>query len=295
MRPPAFRTIPGESVALDAAWSAVGLPLSSPDDPVMLKASISPDPSRPYSQAGVLLIDHRRTALHIIGGRGEPGGDRGVYGPGTVAPGDVQTLLAAWNGGFKGPHGGFGMYADGQTYRPLRDGFASLAVYADGSLRLGTWGEDLAWSDDIVAVRQNAILLVDDGNISTRVAEGNDTWGYVEVDSSEFITWRSGVGLTASGDILVAAGNSLSAATLARALWAAGATWAMQLDINSPYVLTSLYFHELDGSIRSERFMPSMPDNPARFLTPRDRDLMYVVLDETGFVQLAPSPYWAQP
>jgi len=233
--------------------------------------------------AGVLLLDKRRVRLHITGGTESPGGDLGVHGPGVIPDADRSTLLAAWNGGFRGPHGGFGMYADGVQYRPLRDGYASIAVTKDGSIEMGQWGRDLTWSDDIVAVRQNAIMLVENCQVSPRTNEGNETWGYVDVNTSEFITWRSAIGLTKNGDLLVAAGNSLSADSLAHAMQAAGACSAMQLDINSPYVLTSLYFSQQDGSIESARFMDSMGDNPARFLGTQENDFMYVTLDESDY------------
>jgi hypothetical protein len=269
---------PGEGV-----WSTAGLPHSSPDDVLMAKTFIRPDKARPYSTVGMLLIDKRRVQLHITGGVTDPGGDRGVVGPGIIPDADRATLLAAWNGGFRGPHGGYGMVADGKQYRPLRDGLASIAVMKDGSIRMGEWGRELTWSDDMVAVRQNAVLLVDNCQVSPRTNEGNDTWGYVKVDSSEFITWRSAVGLTRNGDLLVAAGNSLSADSLAHALWAGGACYAMQLDINSPYVLTSLFFQQPDSSLKASRFMDSMPDNPARFLSKQDHDFMYVTLDESNY------------
>ena len=269
---------PGEGV-----WTTEGLPHSSPDDVLMAKTFVRPDQERPYSLVGILLVDHRRVRLHVTGGTDSPGGDLGVRGPGVIPDTDLPRLLAAWNGGFRGPHGGFGMIADGLQYRPLRDGFASVAIKQDGSVSIGQWGRDLTWSDDMVAVRQNAALLVENCEVSPRTNEGNDTWGYVKVDSSEFITWRSGIGLTKDGDLLVAAGNSLSAASLARALWAAGACWAMQLDINSPYVLASVFFQQPDGKIDSEKFMQSMPDNPARFLGTQPNDFFYVTLDETNY------------
>ena len=127
------------------------------------------------------------------------------------------------------------------------------------------------------------ILLVDKGEVSRRTTEGNDTWGYVQVNSSEFITWRSAVGVTKDGNLLVASGNSLSAETLAKALWAAGAEYAMQLDINSPYVLTGLFFKQPDGSLKSEKFMETMPDTASRFLKTQERDFMYVTRDERAF------------
>lgn len=132
-------------------------------------------------------------------------------------------------------------------------------------------------------MRQNAVLLVKNGEVSRRVAEGNNTWGYVEVNSAEFITWRSAIGLTKDGNLILAAGNSLSAETLAKALWAAGAYTAMQLDINSPYVLLSAFFPQPDGSLKAERFMDGMPDSPNRFLRTNDRDFLYVTLDESRY------------
>ena len=267
----------------EGVWTTAGLPRSSPDDMLMAKTFIRPDAARPYALVGVLLLDTRRVRLHITGGTEDPGGDRGVKGSGVIPDVDRKDLLAAWNGGFRGPHGGFGMYADGKQYRPLRSGLASVAVTNDGAIRMGEWGRDLTWTDDTVAVRQNAVLLVDNCEVSKRTKEGNNTWGYVQVNSAEFITWRSAIGLTRNGDLLVAAGNSLSADSLARALWAAGACYAMQLDINTPYVLTSLYFPLPDGSIKAAKFMDSMVDGPGRFLTKQPRDFMYVTLDEANY------------
>ena len=281
MRLPVTRQVSASLEPGEGIWTNEGLPRTSPDDVLMAKTFVRPDHERPYATVGVLLVDHRRVRLHMTGGTEDPGGDLGVSGPGLIPPEHLPHLLVAWNGGFRGPHGGFGMYADGRQYRPLRDGYASAVVYEDGRVRIGQWGRDLTWSEDIVAVRQNAALLVEECEVSSRTNEGNDTWGYVQVDSSEFITWRSAIGLTRDGDLLVAAGNSLSASSLARGLWAAGACWAMQLDINVPYVLTSLFFHQPDGSIEAERFMRSMADTPARFLGTQTNDFMYLTLDET--------------
>jgi len=270
---------PGEGV-----WTTVGLPRSSPDDMLMAKTFIRPDKSRPFAMAGILLIDARRVRLHITGGTADPGGDRGVKGPGVIPSEAQPKLLAAWNGGFKGPHGGFGMFADGKEYRPLRIGLASVAAMKDGSIKMGEWGRDLSWSDDMLAVRQNAVLLVDHGEVSKRTSEGNDTWGYVQVNSAEFITWRSGVGVTKEGHLMFAAGNSLSAETLAKAMWSAGAYYAMQLDINSPYVLLATFHPQGEGAPpKTERFMDNMPDSPARFFRTQERDFMYVTLDESRY------------
>lgn len=264
----------------EGAWTTVGLPRSSPDDVLMAKTFVRPDKSRPYALVGVLLMDARRIRLSIVGGTVDPGGDRGVKGPGLIPQAALPNLLVAWNGGFKGPHGNYGMTSDGKEYRPLRNGLATIAVMKNGSLKMGEWGRDLQWDESMVAVRQNAVLLVDHGEVSKRTTEGNDTWGYVEVNSAEFITWRSAVGLTKEGNLLYAAGNSLSAKTLAEALWAAGAVTAMQLDINSPYVLLGAFFQQPDGALKSTKFMDGMPDSPSRFLKTQERDFMYVTFDD---------------
>lgn len=269
---------PGEGV-----WSTAGLPHNTPTDTLMAKTFVRPDKSRPYALVGALLMDSRRIRLHMTAGTVDPGGFRGVKGPGVIPTNQLSGLLAAWNGGFKGPHGSFGMYADGTEYVPLRNGLATICVMKDGAIKMGDWGADIAWDDAIAACRQNVILLVQNGEVSKRTTEGNDTWGYVNVNSSEFITWRSAVGLTKDGSLIYAAGNSLSAETLARALWAEGAYVAMQLDINSPYVLLSEFFQQADGSLRAEKFMDTMSDNPRRFLGTQERDFMWVTLDESRY------------
>lgn len=283
MTPPVTRPLRDSLEPGEGAWTTAGLPRSTATDMLMAKTFIHPDPARPYASVGVLLIDQRRVQLHIVGGTEDPGGDRGVRGPGVIAADDLPLLLAAWNGGFKGPHGGFGMVADGHEYRPLRNGLATICTGADGRIAMGTWGSTLAWSDTFTACRQNAVLLVENGEVSRRVGEGNDTWGYVQVDSTEFITWRSAVGLTADGALLFAAGNSLSAESLARALWAAGAETAMQLDINSPYVLASTFFAQPGGVPSPAKFMESMPDAPSRFFKTQERDFMYVTFDDSRY------------
>lgn len=269
---------PGEGV-----WSTSGLPLTTAADVRMAKTFLHPDPSRPYATVAVLLVDGRRAQLHMVAGTIDPGGSRNVAGPGVIPDEHLSSLLVAWNGGFKGDHGIFGMQVGDTIFRQLRPNLATVCTKTDGTFVMGEYGRDFTWDESTTACRQNAILLVDRGEVSSRTTEGNDTWGYVHVDSSEFITWRSAIGVTKDGHILVAAGNSLSADSLAKALWAAGAEYAMQLDINNPYVLTGLYFHQPDGTIEGERFMETMADTPRRFLRSNERDFMYLTLDESRY------------
>ncbi len=269
----------------EGIWTTDGLPRSTADDMLMAKTFIRPDTARPYSSVGVLLLDKRRIRLNIVGGIESPGGDLGVAGPGKIAESDLPNLMVAWKGGFLGPDGNYGMYADGKLYRPLVDGLASVAVTNEGEILMGEWGRSIIWRDDIVAVRQNAVLLVDNCEVTPLASEqGQNTkiWGRVWANSTEFITWRSAIGLTQNGDLMVAAGNSLSAATLARALKDAGVCTAMQLDINTPQVFIALYDKQPDGSLSATKFMNNMLEtNPKRFLNTQIHDFMYVTLEAT--------------
>ncbi len=267
---------PGEGV-----WSVDNLPKTTPEDVLMAKTYIRPDETRPYASVGVLLLDKRRVKLNFVAGT-----DNG--GAGIIHESEKPNLLAAFNGGFQPQHASWGMYADGKEYKPLRNNYASIVIMNDGTIKMGTWGYgDLTTrTEDMIAVRQNAVLLIDNCELTRAATERGqdpDTWGYFLPGSREFITSRSAVGLTKDGDLLVAAGNSISANALAKALKAAGACTAMQLDINSPYVLTSLYYVLEDGTIMSEKFMQTMNPDSRKFLTRQTRDFFYITLDETNY------------
>jgi hypothetical protein len=65
---------------------------------------------------------------------------------------------------------------------------------------------------DVVGVRQNLVLLVDNGQVVPAVCSSDhNLWG-VAVDNRYFV-WRSGVGITADGNIVYAMGPALSVRT----------------------------------------------------------------------------------
>ena len=139
----------------EGVWTTTGLPMSSPDNVLMAKTFMRPDTARPYASVGILLMDHRRVRLHLTGGTDSPGGDLGVKGPGVIPDADKKTLLAAWNGGFQGPHGGFGMIADGKQYRAAAQ-------------RLRQRGGDARWHDPHGPVGPRHLLV---GRHDCRAAE----------------------------------------------------------------------------------------------------------------------------
>ena len=129
---------------------------------------------------------------------------------------------------------------------------------------------------DVVGVRQNLVLLVDNGQVVPAVdSSDNNLWG-VTVDNRYFV-WRSGVGITADGNIVYAMGPALSVRTLAELLHRAGAVRAMELDINTEWVSFMTY-----DSIRdpinppATKLLPEFRQNGGRYFNTDERDFVAV-------------------
>ena len=148
--------------------------------------------------------------------------------------------MAAFNGGFKMNAAGGGYYTQGRAVDPLRPGAASLVIYADGSVDIGAWGSDVRMARNVTSVRQNLMPLVAGGRPTPRAASTDwQTWGSTCGASSCAASvpgidhqWRSGLGITADGALVYAAGPALDPLQLAQLLVRAGAVRGMQLDIN---------------------------------------------------------------
>ncbi|MGH2510022.1 MAG: phosphodiester glycosidase family protein, partial [Ktedonobacteraceae bacterium] len=246
--------------------------------PLVAKTFFQPDPSHPYAVVTLLQFDSRFVMLHMVAGSREPGGPRGNFGPGRIPATDQSgnALLAAFNGGFKYSDGQYGMKVNGVVYVPPQSGAATLAVTREGQIILGAWGVDprLNNSDaDLVAWRQNASLLIDQGTINPLTHDGA-AWGGTILNRA--YTWRSGIGITAQGTLVYAAGNSLTALTLATALKAAGAVTAMQTDINPLWVRAFLYARNSQGKLTIAKLNPSMQGNGTEYLNSTERDFFYL-------------------
>jgi len=190
-------------------------------------------------------------------------------GPGQNAvPADLwPTVVATFNSGFKMNQSRGGWYLNGAAAVPLRDGAASFVIYTDGPATVGQWGRDVQMSGTVVAVRQNLVLMVDGGRPVPGLTGPNSTlqaaWGYTL--GGGIATWRSAVGVDASGRVLYLAGPSLDPVTLAWALVAAGATRAMELDINPAWPSFST-FTDGAGAPVGTKLLPNMSGSPNHFL-----------------------------
>lgn len=204
---------------------------SSDEQPVVQFAKIRPDATYTSVLEDVVWIDQKRTSYVLHPGH-EGGVNKKVPVPNQIDADAKPNLIALYNGGFKidESHGGY--YDHGVTVAPLVNGAASEVIFKDGHLAVGTWGRDFSFSKDtdIVSVRQNLRLMVDGGQVVPYIGDAGN-WG--RSDHGSAAVWRSGVGVTAQGDVVYVAGNDLTAPSLANLLKLAGAEYAMQLDINA--------------------------------------------------------------
>jgi len=267
------------ALAGEGAWTTEGLPAARSGLPSpVAKTFVRPDPGRPYAIVTMLQFDLRDTSLHMVAGIQQPGGPLGRSGPGVISSVDQQgdTLLATFNGAFKEADGAGGMMVDGVVYAPPIQGAATIAVTANGRVIMGTWGGDRRLNSanaTLVAWRQNGPLLLDHGAMNP-LTRNDAAWGISILDRT--YTWRSALGLTNHGTLLYAAGNALSAATLARALRAAGAVTAMQTDINPFWVRAFTYSHDTAGNLTVSKLYPAMAGLGTEYLYGDVRDFFYV-------------------
>ncbi|NNN22051.1 MAG: hypothetical protein HKL80_08645 [Acidimicrobiales bacterium] len=162
----------------------------------------------------------------------------------------TNTLVAAFNAGFRMQDAEGGYYNEGREVIPLRNGGASFVIYSNGTVNIGSWNSEVSMKPNVVSVRQNLVLLVDNGKPAADL-HSNDTsiWG-ATVGGTAYV-WRSGVGVTANGALLYVAGPGLSITSLANLLIRAGAVRAMEFDINSDWVNYSVYTPSTPNGVAS--------------------------------------------
>jgi hypothetical protein len=242
--------------------------------PAVQVAYLRPDAEHSSYLAGVVLISRRLTILVQHPGAAEPG-NLGLWSQPPYIPSSARSKLAAtFNSGFKLADSQGGYYADHRTVGRLTTGSASLVVYSNGHADIGSWGSDVRMAPNVVSVRQNLKLLLDRGRLAPDLDNSvQSTWG--ATIAGTLYVWRSGAGVTATGDLVYAAGDALSARSLASLLQRAGAVRAMQLDINPSWVSFMWYSHGADNSVVPHK-LNSFQRPADRYFTRNSRDFFAV-------------------
>jgi hypothetical protein len=185
---------------------------------------------------------------------------------------DVPTaqrarLLATFNSGFKlsDSHGGFAV--NGHTYAPLHNGQGTIVGYEDGRVDVIDWRYGSSVPAGVSFARQNLPLIVEEGKPSANIANTAE-WGATV--GNAILVWRSAIGVDAHGNLIYAAGESQTVASLAKALIRAGAIRAMELDINSYW--TTFISYGAAGAEEPTKLLEGMERPATRYLEPDDRD-----------------------
>jgi len=214
--------------------------------PLVQVAYMRPDTLHTSYLSAVVWMSGKYTRLEQHPGQSDPGRLPLWSKKTSLVNSSATGLLAAFNGGFKIKDARGGYYDNGHTVGTLTPGAASLVVYRNGKTDIGAWGSGVTMTPDVVSVRQNLQLLIANGQLAKNLDVAvRANWGTTVGASTD--VWRSGIGITAKGDLVYAAGDALSAKTLATLLLHAGAIRAMQLDINKSWV-SYMWFTPSAGS-----------------------------------------------
>lgn len=243
--------------------------------PAVQVAYLRPDSRHTSYLAGVAWMSGKLLRLVQHPGFEDPGHLTRFTQPDTVPASARAGLVATFNSGFKINDARGGYYADGHTVGTLTPGAASLVVYQDGRTNVGAWGSTMSMTPDVVSVRQNLKLLVDNAHLVPNLDSNvQSNWG--ATIKGAYYVWRSGIGVTASGDLVYVAGDALSVHSLADLLQRAGAVRAMQLDINVAWISYMWYSPGASAATPIPHKLVAFQRPANRYLTNTSRDFFAV-------------------
>jgi hypothetical protein len=281
------------AVANEGIWSPVGPQVGGAQ--TMYTTQVRPDSVHTSILDGLVWMDPKLVKFEVHPGTEEPGGKQTE--PAQVPLDRRLDLIAAFNGGFRMQDALGGYYLAGVTHKPLRDGAASLVVYKDGVASVGVWGRDFEMSPNVVAVRQNLDLIIDNGggfpfpggnpSPKDKAAPGepadgldnnqNGAWG--DTLGNKVLVWRSALGVTADGALIFGYGGGLGARSLADLMVRAGCVRAMELDINPAWTTFNFYTAATPGnpsSVKGTKLLPDSEKSGNRYLSNDARDFVAV-------------------
>ena len=228
-------------------------------------------------RSGVTLMRFDQGLMHLTlhAGSSDGGVSGWRYGD-HITPREIHLLIAAVNGGFKLTYHDVGFSSGGHVAVRLKAGLASIVTYTDRTTDIGAWRAGVPSAGKTVfSVLQNQRLLIDRGVAAASVSNCIIAcWG--ETIGSQTNVARSGLGVTADGQLVWAAGEQLLPAELASALIGAGAVRAIELDINPAWVAGYLYVHHRSGPSP----VPAVPGQigiAGKLLEPDSRDFLAFV------------------
>ena len=267
-RPPNVASLLRPTLLGEGVWQATRPSLEGA--PPLLLTTLRDQPEYPRAYVGLAWIDSKRTAIELHPGRLEPSVEV-PRGPMQIPSANRPRLLAAFNSGFKLSDSKGGVVLRGRTYATMRDGQGTLVGYTNGRVDVVDWAYGATAPSNVSFARQNLPLIVEAGRPSAGVQNSSE-WGATV--GNAVLVWRSAVGVDRRGNLIYAAGEDQSVASIADALIRAGAVRAMELDINSFW--TSFISYRAPGAGEPTNLLPGMERAATRYLEPDDRDFFTV-------------------
>ena len=208
-------------------------------------------------------------------GFSEPGQVKKLKSTDILAGSDLIGLAATFNSAFKLKDSLGGYYQNGIMVKPLVSDKATLAIYADGHLDIGSWGKEINMDSTLISARQNLSMLIDNGVITANLNQSVlKNWGFTVKNAH--LVWRSGIGVDANGNVIYVAGNSLSVQSLANLLKTAGAVRAMELDINQQWISYMWYPTTITGAMKPPVKLVAFTRPANRYFSQSSRDFFAV-------------------
>ncbi|HJL18893.1 MAG TPA: hypothetical protein RMH99_24735 [Sandaracinaceae bacterium LLY-WYZ-13_1] len=216
--------------------------------PAFFQTFLRADPERAFTRVYVTIWDPRQVQLRIQSGVREPESATGQRGTGMIPrdPDTLRLLVGAFNGGFQALHGEFGMMASDRVYLPPKPWAATVAVFDDGRVGLGSWpapdwrgsyyDERLAnrqIPEDMVDMRQNLTSVVEDGEYNPWERW---YWGAAPRNADEqTYTTRSALCLTEEGFLAYFWSQGIGPEVLGTAMLRTRCVRGLHLDMNNPH------------------------------------------------------------
>jgi Phosphodiester glycosidase len=269
--PPPLKSMAGKPLPGEGVWRVLG---TVNGKPAIYGTYLRPSSIYTSYVAGIAAMNQSLLRFELRPGVEDPGPGAWRAQP-YIPPGTRRGLLATFNGGFKIDVSGGGFYLNGVTKGTLTPGVASVVYYRNGHIAIGLWDRTVRMTPDVVGVRQNLHLIVEQGQVPSSVDYNVETsWGATL--GGGYYVWRSGIGIARDGRVIFVYGPALDVRELAELLKRAGAVTAMQLDINPEWMSFMYYLHDLRANPQPVNLLPDQQQPAGRYYSLSSRDFTAV-------------------
>ncbi|MGC4065574.1 MAG: hypothetical protein QM784_13190 [Polyangiaceae bacterium] len=265
----------------DGTWIAVDDTRHPGSNTAVYKTLVHPDEHRSWAELFVVAIDLEQINLHAAAGTREPIAEnyaaKTLPRSGKVPDEHMESLLAAFNGGFMAEHGHYGMYVNGTLLIKPRETSCTVVGYQDGTVEVATWKNVASAQDRMTWFRQTPACMYENDvmHLGLRHPETR-LWG-ATLDGDTVIR-RSAIGLDESRRILyVGISNHTTARALAEGMHHAGAVDIAQLDVNWSYPKFLIYGPGKERGVAASAFMEGFEYTSGDYVTKSSlRDFFYL-------------------